>query len=92
MILASDGSQFIALVYQIFLRRSPDTQGETHYLSRLRSGVSKLQIIQEISESAEGTKIGAVLPGLKEAQIAARRSKFSALRGLLARLLRGGEH
>ena len=89
LILASEGSQFIDLVYQIFLRRSPDTQGETHYLSRLRSGVSKLQIIQEISESAEGIKIAAVIPGLKEAQIAARRSKFAALRRLLASLQRG---
>lgn len=63
-LLAYDGEAFIYACYRTFLRRFPDKGGLENYLSRLNSGVSKRQIMAEISLSPEGQKLKIRITGL----------------------------
>ncbi|WP_187427598.1 FkbM family methyltransferase [Comamonas sp. Z1] len=44
---------FVKAAYQAILNRDPDAEGEDHYVSKVRSGVSKLYIIENILKSPE---------------------------------------
>jgi len=46
--------QFIRYAYKTLLLREPDRGGNDHYLSKLASGISKTQILIQISLSKEG--------------------------------------
>jgi hypothetical protein len=65
-LLGCHGEDFIHKAYQILLGRPADPEGFTYYLSRLRSGYGKPQILGQILASKEGRERANVLPGLKE--------------------------
>ena len=59
--------QFIECAYLTLLGRHPDITGMKYYLGRLQSGVSKIQILDQILSSTEGKRSSANLPGLRTA-------------------------
>jgi glycosyltransferase involved in cell wall biosynthesis len=52
-LLQFDDQRFVQSVYLMVLQRSPDPDGLDFYLNRLRSGVSKIQILGEVIDSQE---------------------------------------
>jgi hypothetical protein len=46
--------QFISCAYQTLLGRTPDPEGLQYYLDRLRSGISKYEILAQLRFSKEG--------------------------------------
>ena len=63
-LLSLNDDLFIFGAYQILLGRSPDADGFRYYLNRLRTGISKLDIIDQISLSKEGKSKKVNLIGL----------------------------
>ncbi|MHB9057033.1 MAG: glycosyltransferase [Paludibacteraceae bacterium] len=53
-LLNSSGKDFIDSAYLVILGRAPDDLGAKHYLSKLTSDFSKLDILYDIRNSAEG--------------------------------------
>ena len=66
-LLLENGEEFIEAAFIALLRRRPDASGGRIYLRELRNGTSKLQILFEISMSAECRHVGGELPGLGDA-------------------------
>jgi FkbM family methyltransferase len=66
-LLACQDDRFVECAYLTLLKRQPDTDGLGFYLSRLRNGAPKLQLLGEIMESKEAQSIGIVVPGLRNA-------------------------
>ncbi|MDR8035482.1 DUF4214 domain-containing protein [Burkholderia cenocepacia] len=52
---------FVRSAYRVILRREPDTQGLRDYLNQIRSGISKVKIIQDLRASLEGQEAATVL-------------------------------
>ncbi|AXF19743.1 hypothetical protein CUJ89_03910 [Burkholderia pyrrocinia] len=52
---------FVRSAYRVILKREPDTQGLRDYLNQLRSGISKVKIIQDMRASREGHEAATVL-------------------------------
>lgn len=77
--LAFDDQSFIYCAYRTLLKREPDDLGMTYYLNRLRGGENKIQIVNELQASAEGSRIESNVAGL---QTAIRRFKMSRLFGI----------
>ena len=71
--------QFVEAAYWAILRRAPEPEGLTYYLTRLRSGARKLQILGELSSSEEAYKAGIEIPGLRPALRMQRLSKVPLL-------------
>ena len=71
--------QFIEAAYWAIFRRAPDSDGLTYYLSRLRSGARKLQILGELKSSEEARTAGIEIPGLRAALRRQRLSKVPLL-------------
>ena len=63
-LLLEDGEEFVAATYMALLKRRPDATGGRNYLRALRNGTSKLQILYEISTSADARDLGIEIPGL----------------------------
>lgn len=59
--------QFVESAYLTLLKRKPDSEGGSHYLSRLRAGVSKIQILGELCASREARMMRVEIPGLRQA-------------------------
>ena len=76
-------TQFIDASYWAILRRAPDPDGLAYYLTRLRSGAQKLQILGELKSSEEARTAGIEIPGLHAALRMQQLSKV-ALLGRLA--------
>lgn len=66
-LLQCQDREFVETAYRLILRRDADNEGLKSYLSRVRNGVSKLRILNEISSSDEGRRIGTELKGLRRA-------------------------
>ena len=64
-LLALQDSEFIEAAYLVLLKRLPDIDGSNHYLGRLRDGVPKIKILEQLLNSTEGKTIGANLPRLR---------------------------
>jgi Tol biopolymer transport system component len=47
---------FITLVYQNVLERNPDAAGKTHWVGRLKAGVTRGEMMTAFSESSEGIR------------------------------------
>jgi GT2 family glycosyltransferase/glycosyltransferase involved in cell wall biosynthesis/SAM-dependent methyltransferase len=77
--------QFIHAAYFAVLRREPDTAGRVYYLNRLRKGVSKLEILNQLLQSKEGHAQRVNLTGFDEAIRQFRKDKPSALGAIFAR-------
>ncbi|MGU7771052.1 DUF4214 domain-containing protein [Burkholderia sp. MR1-5-21] len=52
---------FVRSVYRVILKREPDTHGLRYYLNQLRSGGSKVKVIQDLRVSREGREAATVL-------------------------------
>lgn len=63
------GGQFVSEAYRALLGRPPDEQGYIYYLGRLRRGIHKLRILDQISKSHEAKKFGAKIIGMNSAII-----------------------
>jgi hypothetical protein len=57
-LLAYDDVSFVQFAYQLLLGREPDAEGLETYIERLRTGVSKTEIISELMRSSEGMARG----------------------------------
>ncbi|ASL48459.1 hypothetical protein bAD24_III13740 [Burkholderia sp. AD24] len=66
-LLSADDVQFVESAYFTLLKRAPDTDGMSYYLTRLRNGTPKIQVLAQLSNSDEARATGVDLPGLKEA-------------------------
>ena len=78
-----NGSQFVSSAYLTLLGRSADIAGHAQYLTRLRSGAAKLQILREISNSKEARAAGINLPGLAGAILTDRLTRLPFLGKIL---------
>lgn len=55
---------FVSAAYTAILHRSPDADGERHYLQQVRAGESKARLLDQILRSAEARKHRTVIHGL----------------------------
>jgi FkbM family methyltransferase len=58
-LLSQNDLSFVQAAYQTLLGRDPDAPGLDHYVSRIRQGVPKIQILSELRSSAEARQIRA---------------------------------
>lgn len=66
-LLTCDADDFLELAYINILRRSPDEAGVSYYLEKLRSGVSRLEVLEDLINSAEFGRLGrGVCPEVEE--------------------------
>jgi hypothetical protein len=63
-LLSRHDQSFVVSLYTTLLGREPDLEGMNFYLVRLRSGISKMEIIAEVTLSPEGSSYKPDLPGL----------------------------
>jgi GT2 family glycosyltransferase len=63
-LLSHRDEQFIHCAYQCVLGRAPDPEGLSYYLARVRSGISKIEILSQLRQSREGKAIPEKLVGL----------------------------
>ncbi len=75
LLLLAD-EQFVRSVFLTLFQREPDADGGGYYLKRLRSGVSKSEILAELADSDEGRSKAVELPGLAEIVRRYRRYKL----------------
>lgn len=81
-LLALHDARFVRAAYQCILGRQADPGGFSNYLERVRAGVPKAQILQELVQSEEGRRAKVSLAGLDRLPPLA-----SATGGRLARLI-----
>ncbi|KVN14220.1 MULTISPECIES: FkbM family methyltransferase [unclassified Burkholderia] len=74
---------FVRAAYLALLNREPDEYGERHYLSRVRAGVSKIQILSDIQKSKEARKRGAKIAHLKGAMFVNKLFGIPVIGGLV---------
>ncbi|WP_429565511.1 FkbM family methyltransferase [Paraburkholderia sp. MM6662-R1] len=89
-LLALHDRQFVLCAYQTLLGRSPDPEGLSYYVGRLRAGNSKIGLLKQLRLSSEGQAHAAKLPGL-DAAIRRQKKGQIPLVGRLFRLLGGVE-
>lgn len=82
-LLSYDNEQFVEGAYTALLGRKPDTEGMDYYLTRLQAGISKVEILAQIGNSAEGKARQIKIEGLDEAVRYQKRLKTPLLGGLL---------
>jgi GT2 family glycosyltransferase len=80
-LLHFDGEEFVNRAYVTLFRRLPDSDGLVHYLTELRSGVSKLDIVSRLRKSTEGRKYAHALAGYRSIVM---RMRMRSLLGLAA--------
>ena len=64
-LLLLDGEEFVNRAYVTLFSRLPDSDGLVNYLTELRSGVSKLEIVSRLRKSTEGRKYAHPLAGYR---------------------------
>lgn len=89
-LLVRHDQDFVDSSYRAILRRPADPQGREFYLTRLRAGAPKLQLLVELSESPEARRAGPPLAGLHAASRRLRWTRVPVL-GRLVRALFGTE-
>jgi FkbM family methyltransferase len=89
-LLSWEDVDFVRCAYVTILGRQPDTSGETHYTTRIRSGHSKLEVLWQLRRSAEGPGHD---PGIIGLDRALKRAAFgrAPIIGWLFRLMTGSE-
>ena len=73
---------FIYFAYQSILGRIPDKEGLSYYLKRLRSGISKIELLAQLRISKEGKNINASIDGLDKLVRQYKLSKMPIFGGL----------
>jgi GT2 family glycosyltransferase len=71
-LLRLDGEEFVYTSYVTILNRLPDSDGLLNYLKELQCGVSKLEIISRLRNSAEGQKRRMPLAGYRSTLVRSR--------------------
>jgi hypothetical protein len=66
-LVSHNGVAFLSCAYQTILGRMPDSKGFQFYASRLRSGLSKYEVIAELKCSEEGKRTDGSCVGLLQA-------------------------
>lgn len=87
-LLQRDGDRFIKTAYAVLLGREPDPDGWRNFRGRLRDGVAKLRILEEIVGSPEGRAKAADLAGLQRGLRKMRLASLPLIGGMLGSLLR----
>jgi SAM-dependent methyltransferase len=64
-ILGQDGMAFVEAAYATILRRPPDPMGASYFLTELAAGRSKIILLGQLRNSAEGRRLGVEIPGLR---------------------------
>lgn len=77
-LLSANGKSFIDSAYLVILGRAPDEQGAKHYLSKLTSDSSKIDILYDIRNSHEGKTKAIPNKALDEILSIKNKSFFSA--------------
>lgn len=96
-LLSYHDERFVLSAYHTLLGRAPDAEGMRYYLSRVRAGISKVEILAQLHLSAEGKSRHVSVNGLNKAIKQRQRLKNSLL-GALSRLFQtsrlegGGTH
>jgi hypothetical protein len=75
-LLALDSAEFICSAYVTLFRRLPEPDGLANYIEELNTGVSKLEIVSRLKNSAEGRRVSAPLAGYRQQLL---RGRFTAL-------------
>ncbi|MBH3438016.1 methyltransferase domain-containing protein [Pseudomonas luteola] len=79
-----EDEELLKAAYQYLLGRPIDKAGRDHYLSRLRSGEDKFEILATLHGSSEGKAHNASAPGLKRARLKLRLRKLPIIgKGML---------
>ena len=66
-LLSYHDERFIHCAYHTLLGRTPDPEGFNYYLRRVRSGISKVEILAQLRLSKEGKSLKVKLAGLDKA-------------------------
>ena len=85
-LLGQHDQSFIQCAYLTLLGREPDPEGLNYYLSRLRTGYLKIQILAQLRLSNEGRTYAAKLPGLDTAIQRHQRGRYPLIGWLFRRL------
>lgn len=64
-LLSLNGAEFVCGAYVTLFKRLPDSDGLENYLTELRSGVTKLEIIFRLKRSMEGRRVNSSLKGYR---------------------------
>lgn len=89
-LLAPHDADFIRSAYEAVLGRAPDQEGGAYYLSRLRGGAHKLEILKQLRRSDEGRRFIPGVAGLDRAIKRHRRANLPIV-GAVFRLATGAE-
>jgi hypothetical protein len=89
-LLAYHDQQFIGSAFLTLLGREPDPEGMGYYLDRLRTGISKVQILMQLRLSSEGKTYAAKVEGLDQAIQQYKNGKYWFI-GWLFRIINGSE-
>lgn len=68
-LLGLEDAEFVRCAYQLLLRREPDVGGLDHYVSLIRKGASKMQIVWRLCSSPEGRRVSKTVRGLRRSII-----------------------
>ena len=82
-LLAWEGVQFINGAYRTLLQREPDPEGLRFYDDRLKAGISKFSVLEEIADSSEGAANAVKVEGLLEIVILNKLSRVPIIGSLL---------
>ena len=85
-LLSYDDERFIHSAYHTLLNRAPDAEGMRYYLARVRTGISKVEILAQLSSGAEGKPRQIKVAGLNEA-IRRHKQLRTPVLGALLRLI-----
>jgi GT2 family glycosyltransferase len=77
---------FVEAAYRMVLGRPVDASGRANYLQELRAGVGRLEVLNELLQSAEGRRVNAPLPALRELLRRRRWLRLPVVRHALRRL------
>lgn len=82
-IIALHDDDFINTAYRLLLKRNPDPEGFQYYLNRIRKGIKKIDILDQLRTSSEGKKYSKSLVGLDNVIRQYKRSQWPIVGGLL---------
>jgi glycosyltransferase involved in cell wall biosynthesis len=76
---------FVFAAYRTLLLRDPDTDGLSYYLKRLRRGIDKLDILDQLCSSDEARRLAVKVPGLEDALSRSKWLKLPIIGAMLRR-------
>lgn len=77
-------TKFVEKTYEVIFNRQPDPGGLTYYVGRLRTGYSKISVLDQFSKSPEAGMAQVTVSGLRE-KLNEYRSARRSIWGLWAR-------